>query len=233
MRQKNLIDTQKIKLKNERIHSYKWEFLRRNKEYQNEYDNFTKAKKNGKEVSWDNRSKYGLFAADYRNKYPGLIKNDGVDEAVVFYSELKPSEVLRVNAWSKQSLADSRWNLSRLKFKAMNPNDVPKLKKMKLLQLIVDIRYPKETLFKNFKTMVNFYKNFVTDIRIDKRKRFGEYDRYLAVYDLFEEGWSWDRLARKFYKADMERSSNYARKKVKRDYERCLKLIDGGYRQIS
>ncbi len=230
-----------IKTENNLIYHYKWEFIRRSKSYRNDYDDYVKAKNrsNGKAVSWN--SKYGVFAADYRNSYPGRITPNGVEEAVVFFSQFKPSEVLRVDAWSDQALNEGKidldnmpYSLEGIKFKKMHGEDIPDLKRMKTLRLAIDIRCPKKHLIDKFKTMINFYKRLVKDIPTnDKRKRFGQYDRYLEVYDLKEKGWSWDKLARKFYKGDVERGNlDYAKKKVKRDYDRCKKLIDGDYRHI-
>lgn len=66
-----------------------------------------------------------------------------------------------------------------------------------------------------------------------KRFDFDRYDGYLKVYDLRKSGWSWEKIARTMYQSDVERGDiNYAKLKVKRDYERCKRLVDDGYRQI-
>lgn len=232
-----------IKTENDLTHYYKWEFIRRSTSYQNDYDAYLKAKNrsNGKAVSWN--CKYGVFAADYRNSYPGCIKSNVVDEAVVFFSQFKPSEVLRIDAWSDQALSETKidldnmpYRLEGIKFKKMHGEDIPDLKKMKTLRLAIDINSSKKRLVNSFKTTINFYKSLVKgDKKGANRKRFNEYDRYLKVYDLREQPkpWSWEKLAKRFYGVDIERGDmDYAKKKVKRDYERCKKLIDGDYRQI-
>lgn len=67
---------------------------------------------------------------------------------------------------------------------------------------------------------------------ISSRARFGEYKRYLKVYDLVIKGKTLKEIAKRLYSGDIERDMNYAIRKVRRDYDRCKRLIDGGYRQI-
>lgn len=106
-------------------------------------------------------------------------------------------------------------------------------------EFFIDLEYPKETILRRISDYLDEYKKVRNKEDADMhRTRFGNYDNYLKVYDLREQGWSWDKLANKFYKGDVERANlgvkgiNYAKRKVKRDYERCKKLIEGGYGQI-
>ena len=64
------------------------------------------------------------------------------------------------------------------------------------------------------------------------RARFGEYKNYLKVYDWIMAGKSSAETAKRFYRGDFDRDKYYAVKKVNRDYDRCKKLIEGGYGQI-
>lgn len=67
------------------------------------------------------------------------------------------------------------------------------------------------------------------------KPRIPEIKRYLEVYKLkTENNWSWEKLAQKFYKCGVEQEDlNYVKKKIKRDYERCKKLINEGFKHIS
>jgi hypothetical protein len=115
-----------------------------------------------------------------------------------------------------------------LVFKKMAGEDIPLLKKMKTLRLVVDIRHPKEHLLKSFETMIDFYKNFVKDIPPpDHKKRFKDYENDLKAWDCHHAvGCDWQKAARKL-KVDTG-DKYYDVKKVKRAVERCQKRINEG-----
>ncbi len=52
------------------------------------------------------------------------------------------------------------------------------------------------------------------------RKRLSEYRNYFKVYRCVNEDMDWSKIAKKTYPADAERDLNYAKRKVKRDYDR-------------
>lgn len=202
---------------------YKWEHLRRSKEYQRDYDASQEAKKQGKHISWPH--KYGVFRADYHYEYPG-----SKEEAVVFFPQFLPSDVLRVDAWSKQALTDSKYqlpyNTEGIEFKKMRGEDIP-LKGMKTLRLVIDIRHCKEHLLKEFEKAVDFYKHFVKDLPPNDKKRLQDYKNDLTVWDCYHEvGGDWQKVIRKL-KIDTG-DKYYDVKKAKRAFLRCQKRIKEG-----
>jgi hypothetical protein len=65
------------------------------------------------------------------------------------------------------------------------------------------------------------------------RARLAEYKRYLKVFDMRNDGASWERIAERLYPEDVEKGRlSYARRKARRDYERCESMIAEGYRQL-
>ena len=62
-----------------------------------------------------------------------------------------------------------------------------------------------------------------------KKPHLYEYKRYLEVYDLKEKGWTWSRLAKKYFPDDHIWD---AKRKVMRYNKKCKDLINFGYSQI-
>ena len=94
---------------------------------------------------------------------------------------------------------------------------------------LVDIWRDKEIILHEMSKRIDKIRENESKEDVDQtiRLRTNEYKKYLQVYDLKNKGWSWDKLANKFYPEDSG-GFNQAKRKVKRDYERCKKLIDGG-----
>jgi len=237
-----------------KYYHYQWEHIRRDERYQKDFDAFREAKKNGKPIPWP--LKWPLFPADYRNEYPGLRKKDikfrskkkvsgpwskwkmkySVHEAVVFYSQVWPHFVLRIDAWSKQSLTDSKgftpYDFPGMEFIKMTGEDIPKLKDMKALRLVIDIRQPKTYLLDKFETMIDFYQKLVPHSAPSIDQKFTEYENDLKIWDLWYKcGCNFSNTAQKQYPDDFragEEKKHYAVKKVKRAVERCQQRIDNG-----
>lgn len=204
------------------IAKYKWEFVRRNKFYRRDYKNIwlPVLKKNSTRkalrVSRYFQRKYGLF--EPRSPYlpsPECKKGRGKNFAWLF-----PSDAV----WCKDLLCDAL------------PKNRKRIKKgFDKIHLEIDMRFPKERIMKSVEETINNclailpkkYKD------VNSRKRFSQYEGYLKIFDLRNKGCSWNQLAEKFYKNDIDRNElNYAKRKAKRDYERCAKLVESGFRQI-
>ena len=95
----------------------------------------------------------------------------------------------------------------------------------------LDLSLPKNEIMKHLEHEISkwkeiYNKNYKARIRIEN------YDNYLRVY-IYVDKYGFDKAAKRFYKSDIDRGEkHYAIKKIKRDYARCQKLINGGYRQI-
>jgi len=99
----------------------------------------------------------------------------------------------------------------------------------------INLDNPKPLIMKSFENQLNRYIKEYQKTEHSKdtpatRARLKLYDVYLRIYDHREKGWSWSRLANRFFKHIEDR--NYAIRKVKREYQQCRKLIEEGYRHI-
>ena len=213
---------------------YRWEFLRRNREYQKDYRYIT----------------INLKVTDIiRNKYPKHL----VDEALDVLSKwdlLNPippglsfNDLLKGDKKLKSFHIDS---LSVNDF-AIDIYDSPDSLSQKdlyvkgsLVKMYVNMRFPKEKILDEFELLVDQWqkplKKMMKKVFRDKpqkRLQLNQYEKYLKVYDDYKRGMSMAKLAKKFYPGYIESSGkDYAERKVLRDLNGCLRLIHGGYKQI-
>ena len=213
---------------------YRWEFLRRNREYQKDYRYIT----------------INLKVADIiRNQYPKHL----VDEALGVLSKwglLNPippglsfSDLLEGDKKLKSFHIDS---LSVNDF-AIDIYDSPDSLSQKdlyvkgsLVKMYVNMRFPKEKILDEFELLVDQWQKPLKKMlkklphsKSEKRLQLKQYEKYLKVYDDYQKGMSMAKLAKKFYSNYIRLSGkDYAERKVLRDLNACLRLIHGGYKQI-
>ncbi|MDP1852913.1 MAG: hypothetical protein Q8L26_01710 [Candidatus Omnitrophota bacterium] len=205
------------------VAKYRWEFLRRNKFYLQDYKNIwlpVVGKNKSREIikiMYYFKKKYGLMEPRPPHLPSPEYKKGGSDKFVVPFL---PWIVICKELLLCEAILRDR---KRIK------------KGFDKIHLEIDLKFPKKSIMKNVEEVIDNslailpkkYEN------VDSRKRFAHYEGYLKIFDLKNKGWTWNKLAKKFYKNDVDRNElNYAKRKVKRDYERCVKLVEGGFRQI-
>jgi len=213
---------------------YRWEFLRRNKEYQRDYARITVT----------------LGVTDIiRNKYPEQLVHK-VLEILSKWDLLNPiPPKLSFSALLKSDKKLRSFHMDSLLVSgfAIDIYDSPdSLSPEKLyvngsmVKLYVDMRYPKEKILDEFTLLVDNWQKRLRKMRKklpfaepEKRLQLNQYDKYLKVYDHHRKGMSMAKLAKKFYPGYIESSGkDYAQRRVLRDINGCLRLIHGGYKQI-
>lgn len=213
---------------------YRWEFLRRNKEYQKDYAYITGT----------------LKVIDIiRNKYPEPLVSR-VLKILTKWDLLNPippklpfTDLLK----SDQKLKSFHMDSLFVKDFAIDMYDSPdSLSPHKLyingsmVKMYVDMKFPKEKILDEFELLVDRWqkplKKMIKKLPNsdpEKRLQISQYEKYLKVYDCHRKGISMAQLAKKFYPGYMESSGkDYAERKVLRDINGCLRLIHGGYKQI-
>ncbi len=213
----------------EEINRLKWECIRRNEYFIKDYSRFEK----GKRTSFTSRKskgkhfiikqlqyfskKYGIcFPLSPNKKFPALLGAGFFDPIAV--RVLEPGE--------PELLLPIRGGITPEEGRLLR-------KKLRTITLRVNLDFPKEIIIQQVKYKIQACNKLRKRFSPPKtnRKRIDKYSHYLEVFDLHNRGRSNEALAKKFYGNDAGGSS-YAKKKVKRDYERAKKLIYGGYRQI-
>lgn len=213
---------------------YRWEFLRRNKEYQKDYRYIT----------------INLKVADIiRNQYPKRL----VDEALSILSKWDLLNPIPPGL-SFNDLLESDKKLKSFHMDSLSVNDFaidiydspdslsPKDLYIKgsLVRIYVNMRFPKEKILDEFELLVDKWQKPLKKMlkklphsKPEKRLQLNQYEKYLKVYDHYKKGISMAKLAKKFYPGYVESSGkDYAERKVLRDLNGCLRLIHGGYKQI-
>ena len=190
-----------------KLEKYKWEFLRRNKEYRKAYDSYIKKspkKKDGEELAseW-----WILEPLDYSKTYEEVIRFSGSRELFLPY-------YLKIDLGKGH---DANCPLISGGF-------------------LMDISYPKELIIEAFKehltNLINTHKKskgLYRKPKIRDRVRVETYKTYLEVYDLREKKkLKWRQVAEKKYGKNYH---YYAIKTLMRQYESCKELI-ANYRRI-
>ena len=213
---------------------YRWEFLRRNKEYQRDYAYITGT----------------LKVVDIiRNKYPEPLVHrvfkilskwdllNPIPPQLPFSTLLKSDKKLKSFHMDSLSVNDFAIDMYDSP-DSLSPKDL--YIKGSLVRIYVNMRFPKEKILDEFELLVDKWqkplKKMIKKVfrdKPEKRLQLNQYDKYLKVYDHYKKGMSMAKLAKKFYPGYVESSGkNYAERRVLRDLNGCLRLIHGGYKQI-
>jgi hypothetical protein len=109
------------------------------------------------------------------------------------------------------------------------------IRQAKSIEVLIDLDVSMERILHEVKGIVSKWKKMKANLVLSgkTRARLAEYKRYLKVFDMRSDGASWERIAGRLYKADVEKGRlSYAKRKARRDYERCESMIAEGYRQL-
>lgn len=236
---------------NERIETFgiKWEFLRRNKAYIKDYEKY--AGENNYDKWFDFfQKKYGIlsplnpkvsFFESVKESKKIRIKNKGKRSSFAKrFAKVKYALIAEyLHYWAKGAFCLDNDNHyvshdidGNVDTEPLSDNEI---KEKDAIKILIDLDAPLRRILSETQKIVKQWQERRSKVvkNSANRLRLSEYKRYIEVYDLKNQGWAWDELAEKFYEMDVERGDiNYAKRKVKRDYGRCKKIIDGDYRQI-
>jgi len=210
---------------------YKWEFLRRNKEYVSDYHKFCKGLKNKKKA---------LTNKEYKSQQQKLFqKKYGINKPIdpkisvrsITHDHLK-RKLKNVDpkrhflhkmffAPTVRSLFEGQEPvkcLNQLKDKA-SPDNMTKMQN--IITISVDLGATKEIIMHHFKSIIDTWK------RTHSRKRLEEYKRYIQILDLKKEGKSIKQIAEIIFPG-YEESYDRVRKEVKA----AQNLVNQSYQKI-
>lgn len=235
------------------MHSYRWEFLRRNKEYQNDYKNFIKKTK---KLSVDQRcksqeckkfeEKYGFYPTNYNLSYQDICaigRGQAVDgkkltkwqeeEIRAFHQSCRMvGFVAEEVECSNDSLDQFFLKVNEMKFKEIpwpgTKAGRKELSQVESLKLVINLLYPEETIHYYLGHMIKHYQSFI------KKKRFDylRFDEYLRIYDLKTHGKTFAAIVYVMFPGHPERSYNSLLERVKRGYKRATELVSGQWQHI-
>ena len=213
---------------------YRWEFLRRNESYKKDYMCIVKILKVKDTMNCPQGGGNYEEASRILDKWDVLTP---IDPTMTF-EELIQSDELK-NTWYVEALAASSQAIGYGEYLESKPDGYI-INHAPYVTIPIDMYAPKERIMAEFEAEIDRWKNRIKGAlknegykETQHRISFENYRRYLKVYDLRIKKMDWEQLAQKFYSNDVKRGDlNYAKKKAKRDYRRCLKLIEGSYRQI-
>lgn len=239
-----------------RLRFYKWEFLRRNEEYQLDYAAFTNefgewmplfARFPPRFEEKDNPEAWSFF---HKHVDPAAWKItekwhifDPTDPAGPFDGEevcplFLAEDNLRARREEEQGALESqKWDyFSRVL------GDVPLTPKgLRFIQAQIDIAQPQEKIFEELQETIELararYRHHfgpIADFRKRSRTRLEEYDSYLKVWDLRRQDLTFEQIAFQLFPKEMKNfnTRNAMTKRVRSHFQRAQKLIDGEYRQI-
>ena len=209
---------------------YRWEFLRRNKKYQEDYRN-----KEKRPLGYWGRT-YGLATA-YDPAYAIDDLPKGIGARLFLEQDIRPLQAITLKNFRSEPINTKDIDCDDV------VNDValekPEiLEKISTLEILVDITRRKELICYEFNRLIYAWQK-----KVPFRIRLEKYGRYLRTFDLRRQKKTLQEIARIVYPEeyskllkDKIRSEKYAVlpliEKVKNNLKACQGLINGDYKII-
>lgn len=240
-----------VKKELKEIGYYKWQFLRRNKEYQKDFDEYANEKEDAlfrfenedKFEAWDQSrvdefyEKWGInYPCDYKEKTPDLLFGISHDAEPVVLQRRVPVKrprgevVTGYNYTSADTLIRHGKKEIRMPHTAVfciNLNH-PKGKIMPLFEEKLDnLLKRRKKMSRQYRTKPKFHQAQLTPLSPRKRNL---YDEYLRIWDFVEKNKdkkTWKQITKKLY----PKGSVSVHMLIER-HKACKELIEGGYVDI-
>jgi hypothetical protein len=237
---------------------YKWEFLRRNLQYRKDYDKFIREfgawfKKHGKleqAVYWSPRvwNYYGrviapraqrlcqkwqvidLFPPDWKFSQDGSYAYSSHDH-VLLPTGYTSDEIRELGKVTEHG---SQLTLKRV-LKSIPSDTRRNTDRIRYYSLRLDFAYPLRTLLDQAEQEITQRKQrydrahpALPRARSRKRRRLGEYDQYLYIWDRRVEGKTFVEIGNDVFPGQIGKAQ-----RVRDNYRAAERLIAGGYKEIS
>lgn len=222
----------------DRFLKYRWEFLRRNEDYQRDYKEVERVFSEN-DYSLDDYwivlpssipveicSKWDINqpvdpSRSYDEYYFEALKSEALE---TFHSRISPTwddPVRGVNA------------LDFFRFKGLEPDEIEdelmkEFLKTKKCMIEINLRHSKTRIIEAVKQLIDEKQSLLesedTLTKEDKyssKKRYDNYDNYLAVYDLRKEGKSWSKIQRAMDLNSIQTARDY--------YKAAERLVKEGF----
>ncbi|MCF7895875.1 MAG: hypothetical protein K9L87_01375 [Candidatus Omnitrophica bacterium] len=98
-----------------------------------------------------------------------------------------------------------------------------------ILNVSINLKYPKPMILATVEFFIDSAKRSQPKKK-NTRARLEEYLNYLAIYDLRESGIGWRKIAKKVYPKEIFPENT--KRKVMIGYNKCLDLINSGYKDL-
>ena len=112
---------------------------------------------------------------------------------------------------------------------------------LRFVKFQIDIAQPLDSIFAELEVQIEIAKSWyrfhigeLPDFRKRPRVRLQEYDSYLKVWDLRQQGLTFEEIAFRLFPREMKilNSRSAITKRVRSHFQRAKQLIEGEYRQI-
>lgn len=231
---------------------YRWEFLRRNQNYVEDYKACINELKSieGKQKDFAQELLRRLS-----NKNPmqllGLIQKDTTyflskyDIFAILDPEIDPQkENEREIEWLLVQCFHHQLAVEMLTDEYFQRTSDVEIAKTRHLVFAIDTDANLENILYEVKNFVVAWKGHRGRVmkKKESRVRFKKYDRYLKIYELHKGGKNYREIAKRVFSDDYKKLTKYSDKhedvaplieKVKNNLSACQDLIDGGYKIIS
>lgn len=239
------------------IYELRWECMRRSKEYIEDYNNYRKAcediytkSKSADTVNEYEKEQIRFFAEKYRIAFPlepsistWFPEKFSLQQGSLVASlwNIRNPELINetLGYWIKGAIClDLDRHIIGAPYGEVSdyePLTDEELRKKDNIKVVIDLDTSLLKIKKEVGRIVAHWQKLRSKVLSKKkphRVRLNQYKQYLEVYDLRKAGWSWEKLAKRFYKKQGG-DLNYKKQKVKRDYDRAEAFIGKGkYLQI-
>jgi len=219
----------------EKINHYKWQFLRRNKQYQKDYDDFLKEKKEFWQLnpyaSEENYTKW-IVGQDDKFHEKWLINTP-------FDYRKKKANLFQEISSSNDFVVQKCNRISGCKMGDISFQDQQKEVRVPyMLGVCINLDYPKDKILGIFEKTIKAAKDqrkkaektHKCKFKVSYRQaQLDLYDEYLKIWDarVKKKGMTWEKIAAALYPGRLEASHLVIER-----YKACKELVEGGYVDI-
>ena len=212
----------------------KWEFLRRNKKYQKDFDKHVRAititEDNMEEISDYFMEKWGIYAKDYKYSMSVAKAKD-----LSFKKEDLELIPRFIGLRERVECLTGQWKKNPTMSGGLEPISKEEMAKIEHIELKVNLLTHKNTLLKDFEEIIDWWQSFKKkygSLKVSSM-RIKDWEIYWKIFDLKEKNpkLTYGQLAMK-----LNGTKGFSRDeedKIRKAYLKCRELIEGGYRNIN
>ena len=209
---------------------YKWEFIRRNKEYIADYN---KLRRLGRVLT----PAYKLTSTG-RSIYKKWYKQQCLILRKWGFAPNDPSKPRIKVASSWMNMISEQHKQPVVSHTLLLPSRRDRTDKVygltfglfDRIQITLDLCFPKEEMLDAIEDVISIYQDPRKTGISTKRTLESQYKQYLAIYDLRQRRTTWKKIALKTYPNDKDIDIDSYIKKVKRNYKACVDLINNHWK---
>jgi hypothetical protein len=229
-----------------RVAWYRWQFLRRNEEYQREYAAF--------------EARFSEWLKENDGWIPRASRNEDPEGFSFFRREVAPAASLIMDRWGTNDpldpaegerflyslklgkrAEDIKQELLEPELSEEEKQRIKTAKELRFIEVRIDIAETLDTILERLEERIETARNYyrvrigpLPDFRKRPRIRLDQYESCLKVWDMRKQNLTFEQIACRLFPFETKNLAfrSTVTKRVRSQFQRAKELIEGGYRQI-